>query len=350
VKPPVWMLSFGLAILAAAATAGLTRAVIKISHRREWLDFPDDRKRHPKAVPRLGGVAIFLTFWGLIFIVQVFRPACLAIFSPDAMVIFVGALIIFLLGLFDDFHPLRVEGKLLVQLLVGIWLWFSGLGIDQLWVPTVGGVNLGAASLPVTLAWFILLVNAINIIDGLDALAAGVSLIGLASVMVIGVRTDVPDAIVLSLVLVGALSGFLIYNRPPARIFLGDCGSLSLGYFFAVLALWLPIKRYTVVAVYVPVLAILVPLAELAWSILRRIAGGKKPTTPDRGHIHFRLIELGFSAGGVRLLFYGLSVVGFAFALAAAYGNRRLWMTVFGFFVLALVSGLYILLRTRGRK
>jgi UDP-GlcNAc:undecaprenyl-phosphate GlcNAc-1-phosphate transferase len=224
------------------------------------------------------------------------------------------------------------------------------LGIERIWIPTVGGVGLGWASLPMTLLWFILLVNAVNIIDGLDALAGGVSIIGLASVIVIGVRTDVPDAIVLALILAGSLAGFLFFNRPAARIFLGDCGSLSLGYFFAVLALWLPIKRYTAVAVYVPILAMLVPLAESGWSILRRTAGRKKPTTPDRGHLHFRLIEHGFSENGVRLLFYGLSAAGFGFSLAVAYGNRRFWMAVFTFFVFLLLGGVYILLRIPRRR
>ena len=111
------------------------------------------------------------------------------------------------------------------------------------------------------------------------------------------------------------------------------------------LALWLPIKSYTVVAVYVPILALLMPLAESGWSIIRRAAQGQKPTTADRGHIHFRLIEQGLSPGTVRSLFYALSLVGLGFSLAVAYGNRRLWLAVFGFFVLSLCGGLYILLR-----
>jgi len=347
---PVWMLGVFSAVIGLAITAALTCVVIKISHRRGWLDYPDSRKRHRRATPQLGGVTIFVTFWGMVFTILAFRLGHLTLFARDTTVIFIGAVAIFLLGLFDDFHPLRARSKLAVQVLVGIWLWFSGLSIDLLWIPTVGGVELGVASLPITLAWFILLVNAVNIIDGLDGLAAGVCLIGLASVIVIGIRTDIPDAIILSLILAGSLGGFLAYNRPPARIFLGDSGSLSLGYFFAVLALWLPIKRYTVVAVYVPVLALLVPLAEAAWSIFRRVASGKKPTVPDRGHLHFRLIDRGFSAGGVRLLLYCLSVAGFAFSLAVAYGNRRFWMVVFVFFVSALIVGLYILLRTPERK
>jgi len=149
----------------------------------------------------------------------------------------------------------------------------------------------------------------------------------------------------LSLILAGTLIGFLLFNRPPARIFLGDCGALSLGYFFAALALWLPIKRYTVVAVYVPLLAVLVPLAESTWSILRRVVGRRKPTTADRGHLHYRLIEHGLSEGGVRLLFYTLSGIGVAFSLAVAYGNRRFWLIVFGFFVLSLIFALYIWMR-----
>lgn len=347
---PVWIISMCSAVIGLAITAVLARVIIKISHRRGWLDYPDSRKHHPRPTPQLGGVTIFVTFWGLVLTILTLWPGHLTLFAPDALVIFCGALVIFLLGLWDDFHPLRARSKLAVQVLVGFWLWYFGLSIDLLWIPTVGGVELGWASLPITLIWFILLVNAVNIIDGLDSLAAGVCLIGLASVSVIGIRTDIPDAIILSLILAGTLGGFLVYNRPPARIFLGDSGSLSLGYFFAVLALWLPIKRFTVVAVYVPVLALLVPLAEAAWSICRRIASGKKPTVPDRGHLHFRLIERGFSAGGVRLLFYCLSAVGFAFSLAAAYGNRRLWVVVFVFFILSLIVGLYILLRTPRRK
>lgn len=345
-----WLLNGFLSAVGAVVTALLLRLIIDISHRRDWLDYPDTRKHHSRPVPQLGGVAIFCVLWTLILVVLLVQPESLALFSNDAVAIFVGGLAVFLLGLYDDFRPVRPRGKLLVQALVGIWLWLNGLGISQIWVPTVGGVGLGLLSLPMTLFWFILLVNAINIIDGLDALAAGVSLVGLASVVIIGVRVNVPDAIVLSLLLSGTLVGFLRYNRPPAKIFLGDCGSLSIGYFFAVLALWLPIKRYTVVAVYVPLLALLMPLAEASWSIIRRAVRGQKPTTADRGHIHFRLMEKGFSPGKIRLLFYGLSIIGLAFSLAAAYGNRRLWLAVFGFFVLLLGGGLYILLhRFRGK-
>jgi UDP-GlcNAc:undecaprenyl-phosphate GlcNAc-1-phosphate transferase len=346
----LWTFYGTLVVAGAAFTAVLLKLIIVLSHRRGWLDYPDYRKRHAYPVPPLGGVAIFVVLWGAIFVLMQVRPEALALFRHDSVTIFAGAIVIFLLGLYDDFRPVRAEGKLIMQTIVCIWLWVNGLGIFQLWVPTVGGVALGVWSLPVTLIWFILLVNAINIIDGMDALAGGVALIGLISVMIIGVRVQVADAVVLSLILAGALVGFLQYNRPPARVFLGDSGSLSLGYFFAVLALWLPIKRYTVVAVYVPILAVLVPLAESAWSIFRRLARGRTPTAADRGHLHYRLLEQGFTAGGVRLLFYGLSLIGVAFSLAVAYGNRRFWLVGFAIFVLSLCGGLYMLLRTpRGK-
>ena len=334
----------------AVVTAALTRVIIWLGHRQGWLDYPDARKHHPRPVPRLGGVAVFIAFWLFTMSALVCDPKYLSIFAPDTWIVFLGGLAVFVIGLIDDFHPLRARYKLAGQTLVGIWLWSWGLGIGQAWVPTVGGIKLGVASLPVTLFWFLLLVNAVNIIDGLDALAALVSLIGLASLVLIGIRTEVPDVILLALIMAGALAGFLIYNRPPARVFLGDCGSLFLGYFFAVAALWLPIKRYTVVAVYVPLLAMLVPLAEAGWSAARRILGRHKPTDPDRGHLHFRLMEHGLSENGVRWLFSGLSAVGFAFALAAAYGARRLWIGIFGFFVLLLVLGMYIFTRSPRRK
>jgi UDP-GlcNAc:undecaprenyl-phosphate GlcNAc-1-phosphate transferase len=345
-----WSIGLAFAVTSAVITVILTWLLILLSHRKNWLDYPDDRKRHPTPVSPLGGVAIFIVFWAAVAIGIHTRPAYFAMFSPEALIIFAGAVPIFILGLYDDFHPVGAGGKLLMQIAVGIWLWYSGLGIERIWVPTVGGVNLGPASLPVTLIWFILLVNAVNIIDGIDALAGGVCLIGLASVVIIGIRSAVPDAIMLAVILAGALAGFLVFNRPPARIFLGDCGALTLGYFFAVLALWLPVKRYTVVAVYVPLLAVLVPLAESTWSILRRTARRRKPTAADRGHLHYRLIDHGMSEGGVRLLFYGLSGIGVAFSLAAAYGNRRFWLVVFGFFVLSLIFALYIWMRTPRRR
>lgn len=345
-----WIFYGTLVAAGAVLTAMLLKVIIAVSHRRGWLDYPDSRKRHAFPVPPLGGVAIFAVLWGFILVLMEARPEALALFKHDSAAIFAGAVVIFLLGLYDDFRPMRAEGKLIIQVIVGIWLWVSGLGISQIWIPTVGGMALGPLSLPFTLIWFILLVNAINIIDGMDALAGGVALIGLISVIIIGIRVQVTDAVVLSLILSGALFGFLWYNKPPARVFLGDCGALSLGYFFAVLALWLPIKRYTVVAVYVPILAVLMPLAESAWSIFRRLARRQTPIAADRGHLHYRLLERGFTAGGVRLLYYGLSLIGVAFSLAVAYGNRRFWLACFGFFVLSLCAGLYILLRTRRGK
>ncbi len=342
----VGMIGMVVATCALLLTVGLIRGLIGLSRRYDWLDKPDERKRHHQPTSPLGGVAIFLAFWSAIAAIFLFEPERLALFSADVTVIFIGSIVIFFLGLYDDFRPMGAVGKLVVQSGVGTFLWFSGLGISRLWIPTVGGIDIGVFSLPITLIWFILLVNAVNIIDGMDGLAGGVSLIGLASVIVIGVRSNVPDAVLLAVILAGALGGFLLYNRPPARIFLGDNGSLFLGYIFAVIALWVPIKRFTVVAVYVPILAALVPLAEAAWSIIRRVSRGRPPTAADRGHLHFRLMNHGFSESGVRGLFYGLSAAGFGFSLAVAYGNRRFWMIVFAFFVLSLVGGLFILFRT----
>jgi UDP-GlcNAc:undecaprenyl-phosphate GlcNAc-1-phosphate transferase len=121
---------------------------------------------------------------------------------------------------------------------------------------------------------------------------------------------------------------------------------LTLGYFFAGMAMWLPIKRYTVVAVYVPLLALLVPLLESGVSVIRRLLRGTKPTTADRGHIHFRLLGRGLSENAVRGVFFSLAGIGVLFSLAVAYGNRRLWLLIFGFFMLLLSICFYILLRS----
>lgn len=345
----VWITAGVAGVCCGLVTIFLIRLLILVGFRRGWLDYPDTRKRHTRPVPPLGGVAIFPAFWGTILVVSLLQPSFMTAFAPEAPAVFVGAAAIFLLGLWDDFRPIGAGGKLMVQLLVGFWLWQNGLRIDQLWIPMHGGLELGLAGLPLTLLWFILIVNAVNIIDGLDALAGGVALIGLASILVIAVHAAVTDLVILALGLAGALVGFLVFNRPPAKIFLGDSGSLSLGYVFAALALWLPLKRYTVVAVYVPVLAVLVPLAESAWSILRRVGGRQIPTASDRGHLHFRLLEYGLTENQVRALFYTLAGVGFFFSVAVAYGNRRLWMVVFGIFVLLLIVGLYIFMRVSRR-
>ncbi len=341
-----WSWGILLAAVAAILTLLAARGLIKIGHQRGWLDFPDSRKRHPTAVPPLGGVGIFVVFWLIVLLSEVIRPTVLSLFRPEALPIFAGGFAIFLVGLVDDFQPLRAGHKLAAQVVVALWLWGNGLQITLIWVPTVGGVPLGPLSLPVTFLWFLILVNAINIIDGLDGLAAGVSMIGLVSLMITGIRLHIPDVIVLSFVLFGSLAGFLAYNRPPARIFLGDSGSLTLGYFFAVMAMWLPIKRYTVVAVYVPLLALLVPLLEAGLSVIRRTSQGARPMSADRGHIHFRLLERGLSERAVRTIFFGLSGIGVLFSLAVAYGNRRLWLVVFGFFMLLLSACFYILLRS----
>jgi len=298
------------------------------------LDMPGRHKRHRQPTPFLGGVALFVVIWLAVLIHLVFFNEIGGEFSSSLLYIFLGALIIFLVGLSDDLSPVSAWVKLLAQVAAGLVLYMGGLKIDPITIPYLGQIAIGQFSVLITVLWVVGLTNAINLIDGLDGLAAGVSLIAAITMTVVGHFYHIGPVMVFTYAMIGFLSVFLYYNRYPARIFMGDSGSLQIGYYFAVISLLVPIKSYTATALYVPLLVLGVPLLEAVISFTRRLLAGKNVMKADRRHIFHYLTLAGLSYRRVVLVFYLLSAIFGLFALAMFYGNR---LKVFGFLILFMV-------------
>ncbi|MGG6433298.1 glycosyltransferase family 4 protein [Anoxybacillus sp. D401a] len=305
----------------------ITPAVKWLAFKVGATDKPNQRKVHQKIMPRLGGLAIFISF---IVGYVVLQPD-----SPYATSIVIGATIIVLTGVLDDIYELSPKWKLLGQIAAAIVVIYGGIRIDFINLPFGGHLNFGLLSIPITMLWIIGITNAINLIDGLDGLAAGVSSIALVTIA--GMAATMGNTYVfvfaMSLLLLGSTLGFLLYNFHPAKIFMGDTGALFLGYMISVLSL-LGFKNVTVFSLIIPILILGVPISDTLFAIVRRIVNKQPLSAPDKSHLHHCLLRLGYSHRQTVLIIYGMAAM---FGLAAVLLSKA---TMFG----ALVVIAFVLL------
>ena len=293
----------------------LTRWMRNLATARGWVRAPRlDRHVHTNPVPRLGGVAIYLSFMMMagVALVAPTRIALLSGLPVMATLSILGpALIIFLLGLYDDLHPIGPYWKFGVQAGAAVLLYLGGFGIHQLDLLSAGHILRTAIGLPLTVLWVLLITNAFNLIDGLDGLAAGSALF--STVVVLAVSLIIPNPMVtcLSIGLAGVILGFLRFNFHPASIFLGDSGSLFIGFMLSALALAGSQKAPTMVAVAIPVVSFGLPILDAALAVVRRFLGGKPLFSGDKDHIHHKLLKRGLSQREAVVILY-LATAGFA--------------------------------------
>src|SRR5437879_1523807 len=298
-------------VVALLTSAIFTRLVRDYAMAHKWVSVPNsDRHVHSRPVPRLGGVAIFLTLWCV---------ALLAHFLPEpfsqpgfplaqlALKILGPATIIFVLGLIDDFWGLSAYIKFVVQAGAAVLLFSNGLGISQL-STLAGHPHLGwLVGLPLTIVWVLWITNAFNLIDGLDGLAAGSALFSTLVTCVVALLGHNEVVLILTLALAGAIAGFLRYNFNPASIFLGDCGSLLIGFLISAIALAGSHKSPTMVAVAIPIVSLGLPILEVAVAVFRRFLSCRRLFSPDREHIHHKLLGRGLPHKQTVLVLYGVS-------------------------------------------
>ncbi len=283
----------------------LTPLVSNIGARFGIVDRPSNRKVHNVPIPRIGGVAIFLSFL-LPLTACLFYSGQLKgrFFGVEGFWLLAGAAVVFLMGLVDDIFRLRPGVKFAVQILAALMACHGGLRICDISLPWRLSFQLGWFSIPVTVFWFLLVVNAINLIDGLDGLAAGVSLFVCLALLLLGImRANYQLAISLA-ALAGASLGFLFFNFNPASIFMGDSGSYFLGFMIAALSISGAVKSQATVAILIPVVALGVPLFDTILAPIRRFIVGKDLFMPDKGHIHHKLLALGLTQRRVVLVMY----------------------------------------------
>jgi UDP-GlcNAc:undecaprenyl-phosphate GlcNAc-1-phosphate transferase len=288
----------------------LTRYVRDQALSRGWQSRKvRDRDVHANPIPRLGGLAIFVSVVGVIAGLMAFSRFAAA-FEPRIILSLLSpVLVIFLLGLYDDLFSVGPWLKFSVQIIAAVTIFFAGFRVIELPI-LLGNRSLGfAGSLFATVFWVLLITNAFNLVDGLDGLAAGSALFSTLTVVVISLVNGRVMIGLIGLALAGAILGFLRFNFNPATIFLGDCGSLFIGFVLSVLALVGAGKSSTAIAVAIPVVSFGLPILETAISVVRRFLSGQPLFAADRHHIHHKLLERGLTQRQVVVILYGVSAV-----------------------------------------
>lgn len=321
--------------LAFLLSLGLTPLVIRFSECRGCFDLPDgERKIHDRPISRLGGIGVFGAFLGSLVLLAFSFPLVLKPFFV------LGVSVIFATGLLDDFFSLPPWGKLLGQCLGAFSLLSGGVVIRFFTLPWNHIIPLGWFGYPLTLLWIVGISNAVNLIDGLDGLSGGVGAIAAFTLGVIALQEGRIEPALLSFLLVGAILGFLLYNFPPAKIFLGDGGALFLGGMLAVISVQGAVKSAAAFTLALPALILGVPIFDTLFAIVRRRKNRLPISSPDRGHLHHRLLERGYSKREVVTIFYGLSALcgGVAIFVNTFLANSTYSLLLFFLVVLFFLS------------
>ena len=316
-----------------------TPAVKKIAVLVGAIDVPDNQRRiHDHPIPRMGGLAIF---FGLIVSVLLFADI-----DTQLRGILVGCLLIVGTGIVDDIVGLTYWIKLIAQILAAAVAVCFGVVIESVTNPflfsNADWLHLGWLSIPLTILWIVGVTNAINLIDGLDGLAAGVSCVSSLTMMatalfIPAVNANVP---VILAATAGSCLGFLPYNANPAKIFMGDTGALLLGYILATVSVMGLFKLYAIVTFIIPIIALALPLLDTFFAIVRRTLKGQNPLKPDRGHLHHILMDMGLNQKQTVAILYAITaILGSVAVLMAETGEVKLL-----FLVAALIVSFFIAL------
>ncbi|RNB82078.1 undecaprenyl/decaprenyl-phosphate alpha-N-acetylglucosaminyl 1-phosphate transferase [Brevibacillus fluminis] len=309
-------------LVALLATPYVKKFAVKIGA----VDAPDQRKVHTRIMPRMGGLGIYLGYVVAFFL---FVPP-----TKEMIGIFIGGSVILIVGMLDDKYQLSPKLKMLGQLIGTIIVVIPfGLKIGVVNLP-FGEATIDFSSgwmillaIPITMLWIVGVTNAVNLIDGLDGLSAGVSAIATATMAVMALIKEQPDPVVATycFVLLGAILGFLFFNFHPARIFMGDTGSLFLGFNLAALSI-MGFKEALFVSFIIPIVVLGVPLWDTFFAIVRRIVNKKPISAPDKGHLHHCLLKMGLSHRASVLVIYAISI--FFGTTAIVLTKAALWISI----------------------
>jgi UDP-GlcNAc:undecaprenyl-phosphate GlcNAc-1-phosphate transferase len=341
---------YSLFVLGAVLTCVLTPLIRHLALKKGFVDCPQRAmKVHQQATPRLGGAAILVSFLVIsafagIFVSQ-FREMIVGT-NPFVGVILLGSIGIFVIGFLDDLARLSPKIKLLGEFIIaGLVVWGAKLSFTEIQFLGFGSISfpewLGFA---LSCLWIVGLANAINLIDGLDGLASGITLAGLLAVSVVGYLAGITSVTWMSTLLIGCLLGFLVFNSRPASIFLGDCGSLTLGYLAGCLTLLVSFREAGGLDGIFPVLAFAIPILDCNFAIFRRTMRGRSPFSPDMEHFHHRLMAKGLTHGKAVLAMWAMAFSCSLVSIAAAFGKGDQLFAVFVFFGM----GGFVLLRYLG--
>ena len=340
---------FHMKIILAGITAlvlsfAATPAVMAIATRIGAIDIPKDSRRvHKEPIPSLGGLAIYVGFVvGVLFFADV---------TQQIRGILFGSIIIVSIGVLDDIRPLHAILKFVIQIAAALIAVWHGVVLDAFSNPFAFGLSqpviLGSLAIPITVLWIVGITNSVNLIDGLDGLAVGVSTISSIVMLVIALMLSDPNVALIMAVLTGACLGFIPRNFNPAKIFMGDTGALFLGYILACMSILGLFKFYAVVSFVAPFLVLALPFFDTSFAFVRRLLKGKTPWSPDRGHFHHRLLDMGFNQKQAVLILYAVSGV---FGLAAIIVARSDEIRTLIWVAALAVAAIIVFLVFRGKK
>ncbi|MDH5717013.1 MAG: undecaprenyl/decaprenyl-phosphate alpha-N-acetylglucosaminyl 1-phosphate transferase [Spirochaetia bacterium] len=320
----------------------------KTAFKFNVLDIPDKRKIHKEPVPYFGGIAIFFSFLLSMGFIFFFSSNLL---NEQFTTIVIGVSLIFIVGLLDDIKSIRARHKFIGQLIVSIYVVYNGIFIKEITNPIGGGsIDLGILGPIISVFWIVSLTNAMNLIDGLDGLAAGVSSIAIIFMTGFSIYSGNFVFAVLMVSFLGGLLGFLVFNFPPAKIFMGDAGSLTIGFFLSIMCLMTDGKSPYAITILIPFMLLIIPIIDTLLAIIRRTKNKKNIFSADKEHIHHRILELSKS---YRKTLYIIYIINFFFGLiaTAAYFLPNEYRIIL-FFILAenILFGMYILHLFETRK
>jgi len=334
-------MTYALTFFVALVIAALATPVsMKLAGRWGAIDYPGGRHVHTKPIPRLGGLAIYVAFWSASLIMQVW--------DEQMMGLFLGSTIILLVGIWDDIRGMRPLIKFFWQIAAASVLIAYGFSMDSISLPFMDQpiifekLGLGAIGIILMLFWVVALVNTVNVSDGLDGLAAGICfMVALLLFWSANGINQLPAAH-LTLALSGALLGFLFFNFPPARVFMGDSGSMFLGYIIGGISIMGLLKTATILGLVFPLLVLGMPVTDLTFAIIRRKLRGQSMATADRGHLHHRLLDAGLTQRSAVLCMYGISA---CFGIAAVLGAKGQWIWALAMLIIVFALLIIILMR-----
>ncbi|MBM7707245.1 glycosyltransferase family 4 protein [Chryseomicrobium aureum] len=325
------MLAYAL-VLAFVASVVFTPFVKRLAYRIGAVDRPNYRKVHARIMPRLGGLAIYLSF---ILTYLVYRPD-----GEFDKALLIGATIIIITGMLDDMLEITAKAKILGQLsAAAVIVVFGDIQVEFINLPFGGTLEFGYFSIPLTILWIVAITNAVNLIDGLDGLAAGVSTIALITLSAMAIIIGNPFVASATAILAASTLGFLVFNFYPARIFMGDTGALFLGYMISVFAL-LGFKGVTMFALIIPIIMLGVPVSDTFFAIIRRLREKQPLSAADKSHLHHCLLNVGFTHRQTVLIIYSIAALFGVTALI--FSQATIWGALLLVAVMLVIIELFV--------
>ena len=335
------MESYLLIYLSSAVLSLLiTPVTIWLAKRFNVVDIPDARKVHSRAIPRVGGVALFIPLVSItlstVFCDNIFREELIKS-CGEILVLLSLVTFIFLVGLADDIRGLGSKIKLLLEAGASVAVCAAGFRIESITFSEGFVINFGIFSWPITIIWIVGITNAVNLIDGLDGLAAGLSAVACGVMVILSIYFEQLAMTIIMLSLLGSLTGFLFFNFNPAKIFMGDCGSLLLGFTIASSSVIFAAKSQAIVSLTLPILALGIPIFDTLLSMMRRFIERRSMFSPDFEHFHHKLLALGLRQRHIVIIAYTVTLLASGFGMFMIFSRSVESIIIFASIVILLL-------------